>query len=55
MNDKKISTSHDRKVDAYLKPANFKFIQTYAETHGVSASAAVNAAVKAVRETVAKK
>lgn len=50
--EKKVSTSHERKVDAYLKPANFSYIQKYVEINGGSASAAVDAAVKLARTTL---
>ncbi len=51
-NNKK-SSSHERKVDAYLKPSNFSYIQTYVQNHGGSESAAVNAAVTLARQVSA--
>lgn len=46
------SSSHERKVDGYLKPSNFSFLNNYAEVNKISQSKAVNEAVKALKEKV---
>ena len=43
------STSHERRVQGYLKPCNDTFIRKYVEVHRVSESQAVNEAVKALK------
>ena len=49
-----MSSSIERKVQAYLKPCQHTFIVKYSELYGMSESQAVNQAVKALQDTLPK-
>lgn len=47
-----MSVSHERKVVGYLKPQRHLFIEKYAALNEISASQALNDAVKRLQETM---
>lgn len=49
-----MSSSTDRKVQGYLKPALHNFILRYSEAYEMSESKAVNQAVKALQDAIPK-
>jgi hypothetical protein len=49
-----MSTSHDRKVDAYLKPTNHKLVSNYVQNNNVSKSKAINELLEKIPEQVKK-
>lgn len=46
----KKSSSHDREVTAYLRPAVYAKLEKYVETHGGSKSEAINDAIRKLVE-----
>lgn len=49
-----MSVSKERQVTGYLRPPLHNFITKYSEVYGISESAAVNQAVKALQDTIPK-
>lgn len=47
-----MSSSHERKVDAYLKPTNHKMVTNYASEQKISQSKAVNDLLDKIPEQV---
>ncbi len=50
----KNSSSHDRRVKAYLKPNLSNWFKTYASERGLSESQALNEAVELLKSTIKK-